>query len=43
MNDFAHQMLKKMNLTDRVIYPDLVGVARSINRIRDDELRKKGC
>ena len=42
MNDFAHQMLKKMNLTDRVIYPDLVGVARSINRIREDEFRRKG-
>ena len=40
MNDSAHQMLRQMNLSDRVIYPDLVGIARSINGIREDKLWK---
>ena len=42
LNDSAHQVLKQMNLSDRVIYPDLVGIARSINGIREDMLRKNG-
>jgi hypothetical protein len=41
MNDSAHQMLRQMNLSDRVIYPDLVGIARSINGIREDAVRMK--
>ena len=42
LNDSAHQVLKQMNLSNRVIYPDLVGIARSINGIREDMLRESG-
>ena len=42
MNDSSHQTLRQMNFSDRVIYPDLVGIARSINGIREDVLRMKG-
>ena len=34
MNDSANGVLRQMNLSDRVIYPDLMGIARSINGMR---------